>query len=543
MIREIFEIKDKSLAGRIGEILTAHGKIRTPTLFPVINPIRQEVSLEVIKNIGFEAIITNAYILKKHMEKEALEKGIHKLMGFEGPIVTDSGGYQILEYGRVDVTPEEIVIFQENIGSDIAVILDVPTGGYAGYEEAKWTVEETIRRAIISLKFMKKDKTLWIFPVQGGKYLDLLEYHARKALELPYDIVSIGSPTQILEKYDYATIIHMIATVKKVLPPSIPVHLFGAGHPMFIPFAVALGVDTFDSASYILYAKDERLIFPHGTMRLKELSEIPCSCPICSKFTPQELMEMNKDERIKCIAIHNLYAIMQEIRRVRQAIKENTLWDLLEERSRCHPSLFKAFKTLIQYKKYLEQHHPISKAEVHGIFLYDILSIHRPEITYYHSRLLDNYKPTLHKGIAIVFLNIEEKPLTRTEFYMNIREALEKNNLKNVHIMVFMPYFGIVPEELCETFPLSQHEKEYDDIVLNYTIDIAEEYFRKNANAYSKILLVVIEKDIKLAESLQKKIRPILGNVEILTYKKTLSEVISEILSHVMGNSTVRSSL
>ena len=541
MAREIFEIKDKSLAGRIGEILTAHGKIRTPTLFPVINPIRQEVSLEVIKDIGFEAIITNAYILKKHREREALEKGIHELMKFKGPIVTDSGGYQILEYGRVDITPEEIVVFQENIGSDIAVILDVPTGGYASYEEAKWTVEETIRRAIISLKYMKRDKTLWVFPVQGGKYLDLLEYHARKALELPYDIVSIGSPTQILEKYDYATIVHMIATVKKVLPPSIPVHLFGAGHPMFIPFAVALGVDTFDSASYILYAKDERLIFPHGTMRLKELSEIPCSCPICSKFTPQELMEMEKSERIRHIAIHNLYAIMQEIKRVRQAIKENTLWDLLEERSRCHPSLFKAFKALTQYRSYIKQYHPMVKAEVHGIFLYDILSLHRPEIIQYHDKLLNNYNPALHEGIAIVLLDIEEKPLTRTEFYTKIREIIDKSNLKNVHILVFMPYFGIVPEELCETFPLSQHEKEYDDNVLNYTVNITEKYFRKNVDAYSKIIFVVKKENKRLAETLWKKLEILFKNMEIITYEKT-AEVIDK-LSHIMRNSSLDSSL
>lgn len=542
MRKEIFEIKDKSLAGRIGEIITSHGKIQTPTLFPVINPIRQEVNLDTIRNIGFEAIITNAYILKKRMEKNALEKGIHRLLNFSGPIVTDSGGYQVLEYGRIDVTPEEIVKFQENIGSDIAVILDVPTGGFASYSEAKWTVEETIRRAILSLKYMKREKTLWVFPVQGGKYLDLLEYHAKKVHELPYDIVSIGSPTQILEKYDYSTIIRMIVTVKKVIPPSMPVHLFGAGHPMFIPFAVALGIDTFDSASYILYAKDERLIFPHGTIRLKELLDIPCSCPICSKFTPKELMQMTKNERVKHLAIHNLYVIVQEIKRVKQAIKENTLWDLLEERSRCHPSLLKAFKELIKYKDYLEKYHPTIKAEVHGIFLYDILSINRPEVLRHHRKILNNYKPPFHKGKSIVFLDLEEKPLTRTCAYTKLRENLRKRKLEDIHILSFMPYFGIVPEELSETYPLSQHEKDLDDRVLEKSLDLFLKYFDKNKRIYSKVILVVRDTNVELAYKVCKKLYQLIKQVEILTYKKSVLEIIENIL-HVVGDSTMSSSL
>lgn len=542
MEKEIFEIKDKSLAGRIGEIITAHGKIQTPTLFPVINPIRQEVSLDTIRNIGFKAIITNAYILKKHVEKEALEKGIHKLLNFSGPIVTDSGGYQILEYGKIDITPEEIVEFQENIGSDIAVILDVPTGGFASYSEAKWTVEETIRRAILSLKHMKREKTLWVFPIQGGRYLDLLEYHAKKALELPYDIVSIGSPTQILEKYDYSTIIRMIATVKKVIPPSMPVHLFGAGHPMFIPFAVALGIDTFDSASYILYAKDERLIFPYGTMRLKELLDIPCSCPICSKFTPKELMQIPKNERVKYLAIHNLYTIIQEIKRVRQAIKENTLWDLLEERSRCHPSLLKAFKEIIKYKDYLEKYHPTVKAEVHGIFLYDILSMNRPEVLRHHKRILNNYKPPFYRGKSIVFLDLGEKPLTRTNIYIKLRENLKKRKLEDIHILSFIPYFGIVPEELSETYPLSQHEKDLDDKVLEGSLDIFVKYFDKNRKIYSKVILIVRDTNMSLAYRVCEKLHQFVNQVIILTYKNNVLEVIENIL-HVVGNSTMNSSL
>jgi len=492
---EIFEIKDKSLAGRLGTLITTHGKITTPTLFPVINPLHQEVDLNTIRKIGYNAIITNAYILKKHCEQKVLSQGLHEFLGFTGPIMTDSGGYQILEYGDVEVEPQEIVMFQEKIGSDIAVILDVPTGGHASYDEAKWTVEETIRRAKLSTKYMENGKTIWVYPVQGGRYLDLLKYSAEKLLEmLQYKMVSIGSPTQLLEKYDYRTLVKMIVTVKTTIPPNYPVHLFGAGHPMFFPFAVALGIDTFDSASYILYAKDERLIFPHGTLRLRELKELPCSCPICSKYTIEELLSLKRSKRVKLIAIHNLYIIWQEIKRIREAIRENSLWDLLEEKSRAHPSLLGAFKELIKYVEYVEKHHPISKPEVSGIFLYDSLSLSRPEVVRHRKWVLAKYAPPEFFEKAMIIFGLEEKPLTRSQIYNAIK--MEKD-LQKLHILAFMPYFGIVPEELAETYPLSQHEKEYDEKVLKESFDVVLNYLSKHGKKYDLVLFVILQKDLE----------------------------------------------
>lgn len=523
-MKEIFEIKDKSLAGRIGEIKTAHGKIQTPTLFPVINPIRQEISLEDIKKIGFNSIITNAYMLKKHKEKDVLKKGVHGYFNFTGPIMTDSGGYQILEYGGIEITPKEIVEFQEAIGSDIAVILDIPTGGYASYDEAKLTVDETIQRAIESLKYMRSNKTLWVFPIQGGRYLDLLAKHARKFLELPYDIVSIGSPTQILEKYEYHTLVHMIATVKQIVPSGVPIHLFGAGHPMFMPFAIALGVDTFDSASYMLYAKDDRLIFPFGTLRLNELSEIPCSCPICTKYTVNELVSLEKKEREKLLAFHNLYILRQEIKRIKEAIRENTLWDLIEERSRCYPSLYKAFKELSKYKYFLEKYHPTTKVEISGIFLYDKHSLNRPEILRHKYKILNNYVPPKEIKEAIVFLDFEEKPFTRTKVY----DAVRKRKDIKTHILAFMPYFGLIPEELSETYPLSQHEKTYDETVILDSLEILYKYFKKYENKYAKITLISNRSNHYL-NNILKTLSKFIKEVELLTYSNDVEEVVRRI--------------
>ena len=124
-----FEIKEKDLLARIGKLRTKSGTVETPLLFPVINPIVQPISPRKIREeFGFEALMTNAYILKKHSEKQPAKDGLHSFLDFNGTLMTDSGAYQILVYGDIEVTPKEIVEYQELIGSDIATILDIPTG-------------------------------------------------------------------------------------------------------------------------------------------------------------------------------------------------------------------------------------------------------------------------------------------------------------------------------------------------------------------------------------------------------------------------------
>jgi archaeosine tRNA-ribosyltransferase (EC 2.4.2.-) len=260
-----FQIKDKDLMGRIGVLETKGGKIETPAFLPVIDPYEQlgenpVLSPRDIENMGFKAIITNAYFIKKRFGDEAFEKGLRSLIGFSGVIMTDSGAYQHMVYGRVDVGNREIVEYQERIGSDIAVILDIPTREDSSYEEALYSVEETLKRAHEVLDIVSNSKTLWMLPIQGGGYIDLVRRSAREASQISgYSIYGIGSPVTFLQSYRYSKVIEMVITAKEELDPSMPTHLFGAGHPMFIPFAIALGVDMFDSASYILYAKDKQI--------------------------------------------------------------------------------------------------------------------------------------------------------------------------------------------------------------------------------------------------------------------------------------------
>ena len=304
-----FEIRDRDLLARIGRLETKGGVIETPLLLPVINPTVQLITPRTIQEeFGCRALITNAYIVKKHFEDEAVEKGIHGFLDFNGVVMTDSGAYQILVYGDVEVTSEEIVRYQEEINADIATILDVPTGWATSKQQAQRTVNETLRRARELAKIKTRDDIAWVGPVQGGQHLDLVARSARKIGKLPFQIHALGSPTPVMEQYLFDVLVDMILTAKKHLPSERPLHLFGAGHPFMFALAIALGCDLFDSAAYAIYARDERYMTEYGTTRLDELEYFPCSCPACNKNDPQSVTAMPMIEKQKMLAQHNLHA-------------------------------------------------------------------------------------------------------------------------------------------------------------------------------------------------------------------------------------------
>ena len=123
-----FEITNRDGAARIGKFHTRHGVVTTPMLLPVVNPnLRTIEPREMWDMYGIEALITNSYVIWKHekLSIPAKSDGIHKLLNFPGAIVTDSGTFQSYVYGDVEVSPEEIVSFQREIGVDVGTMLDV----------------------------------------------------------------------------------------------------------------------------------------------------------------------------------------------------------------------------------------------------------------------------------------------------------------------------------------------------------------------------------------------------------------------------------
>ncbi|MGB9714660.1 MAG: tRNA guanosine(15) transglycosylase TgtA, partial [Candidatus Bathyarchaeales archaeon] len=350
-----FEVKEKDLLARIGRLKTKSGTVETPLLFPVINPVTQPIPPRRIReDFGFKALITNAYILKKHFQNQPAEKGIHKFLDYDGVIMTDSGAYQILVYGDIEASPEEIVKYQEQIGADIATILDLPTGWKVSKEHAEKTVKETISRAKQFFNIKTREDILWVGPVQGGRHLDLVTYSAIEMGKLPFHIYALGSPTEVMERYRFDVLVDMIMTAKMNLPLDKPLHLFGAGHPFMFSLAVALGCDFFDSAAYAIYAREDRYMTETGTLRLNEIEYFPCLCQNCTSKTPKQVLEMPKEKRQVFLAEHNLHVCVSELNRIKQAIKDGRLWEHLEVRARGHPALFQALKRLRKYSDFIE---------------------------------------------------------------------------------------------------------------------------------------------------------------------------------------------
>ncbi|MFH0849891.1 MAG: tRNA-guanine transglycosylase, partial [Candidatus Bathyarchaeota archaeon] len=123
-----FELRDRDLMGRIGRLRTKGGEVETPAFMPVTNPILQNLAPKRMRReFGCDIVITNSYIIRNQFG-DIPDLNVHRLLDYDGVVMTDSGAYQILVYGGVEVTQTEIIEFQKRIGSDIAVILDIPTG-------------------------------------------------------------------------------------------------------------------------------------------------------------------------------------------------------------------------------------------------------------------------------------------------------------------------------------------------------------------------------------------------------------------------------
>jgi 7-cyano-7-deazaguanine tRNA-ribosyltransferase len=472
-----FEIKEKDLLARIGRLQTKSGTIETPLLFPVINPIVQLISPRRIREeFGFEALITNAYILRKHSQKQPAKNGLHSFLDFNGAVMTDSGAYQILVYGDIEVTPKEIVEYQEQIGSDIATILDIPTGWKVTEDCARQTVDETLKRAKEFLTFKTRKDILWVGPVQGGKYLDLVAKSAKEMGKLPFQIHALGSPTEVMERYRFDVLVDMIMTAKTHLPIEKPLHLFGAGHPFMFALAVALGCDFFDSAAYSLYAKEGRYMTETGTSRLNELDYFPCACPKCSRASPKQVMELSPKEVQMFLAEHNLHACAAELKRIKQAIRDGRLWEHLEMRAHGHPALFQAVKNLKKYEDYVEKHDPATKSS--GLFFFSSVGLARPEIVRHRKRLAERYTPPGEAKILLLLPQTRRKPFHKSKLFADLMGQLRAlENPNRLHACFYSAPFGVAPTELDEVYPLSQHEtvltpdKETSEYVANQLAD------------------------------------------------------------------------
>ncbi|NLA37856.1 MAG: tRNA guanosine(15) transglycosylase TgtA, partial [Methanomicrobiales archaeon] len=327
-----------------------------------------------------------------------------------------------------EVSNRETLEFQQAIGSDIIVPLDIPTPPDAGRERAARELAATMDR-IREARELFPDANL-AGPVQGGIFTDLREEAGRAVRDLGISFCPIGAVVPLMENYRYQDLVEVVLAARRGLSPAAAVHLFGAGHPSMFALAAAMGCDLFDSAAYALFAREGRYITPHGSLKIDELAELPCPCRVCRSMTAEELRR--SDDRERLLAFHNLYVTLAEIARIRQAIQDGTLWEVVDERCRSHPRLLAGYRKLLGHAADLECYDSVSKRR---FFYRGSETCQRTEVLRYHEVI-----PRINVGERVL-ISFDGREIPGFDTVLN-----------------FKPPFGPYPVELAETFPIGQSE-------------------------------------------------------------------------------------
>jgi len=495
-----FEIEDVDALARLGRISLNGKEMITPNLFPVVHPSRNIIAPQDLKTFGAQCLFTNAYIIYKNekLRAQVLHKGLHEYLKYDGIIATDSGAFQQYMYNKdsIDLDASMIERFQEVIGSDFPVILDIPVQLDDSYEIAKEKVNTTIERAKDNISRRSRSDCYWFGPIHGGTHLDLLKESTVEMSKLDFGVYAVGGLVKAFLNYRFDLTTQMLLTVKQQIIPNKPIHMFGLGLPQYFSLAVACGCDLMDSAAYILFAKENRYFtLSTGTRKLEELKEFPCHCPICIKYTPSELMKFEDDLRIQLIAKHNLYLSFSELKTIRQAIREGNLWELVEQRIRSHPNLVKAASLIKKNKPLFEVYEKIYKN--HGRLYSSKESVDRPLIYRYEQKLLNNYRPPKDAQYLIILPELDVKGKNSPTINKRLGEIDNNESIKReqIHLAFYSIIHGLIPYELINSFPMGQYETSftYGTNILNYqnSIETAKKFLDKFSTTYENCGLLI----------------------------------------------------
>ena len=260
------------------------------------------------------------------------------------------------------------------------------------------------------------------------------------------------------------------------------------GNPSSFSLLAYIGVDFFDSISAIIAARNEILLFPTGNLNKNELNEIPCSCPSCSKMEGK-VSEMDYLQ----ILNHNYFALLDEIKQVRNAIALGNLRELVETRIRSDPNLASILRILdFQYYNFLEERTPVVRKN--KLLATSRESLFRPEMKRFQERVIKRYQKPKDTQILLLLPCSAKKPYSFSKSHRLFRERI--SNLKNPHIvheLIITSPLGIVPRELELTYPASV----YDIAVTGYWDEDEKKMIRNllkkylEINVYDKIILHV----------------------------------------------------
>ncbi len=337
---------------RAGELFTPHGSIPTPVFMPVGSQgTVKTLTPEEVKALGIHMVLANTYHLYLRPGIGVIEKlgGLHNFMGWDGAILTDSGGYQVfslaplrkvsdegvtfrshIDGSRHNLTPELAIQYQEALGADIIMVLDECPPHDDSFDKVKKAMERTHRWAERCLKAQKRPEQALYAIVQGGTFPELRRQSAEylTSLDFPgYAIggLSIGEPKKVT--------LAIIEETVALLPETRPHYLMGVGSPEDIVEAVARGCDIFDSALPTRVARNGALFTWQGRKNITNAAytnmEQPivagCNCYTCRNFSAAYLHHLfNAGELLayRLATIHNLSFITELMDKIRNAIQD-----------------------------------------------------------------------------------------------------------------------------------------------------------------------------------------------------------------------------
>jgi len=346
---------------RVGVLHTPHGEVPTPVFAPVgTQATVKTVSPRDLEELGVSLLLANTYHLYLRPGAEVIAKvgGLHSFMGWQGPILTDSGGFQIysMEHLRemdddgvtfrshVDgsehrFTPEKAIAVQEQLGADIIIALDVCTPYPSDREHNRVALQRTHRWAERCLKAQTRSDQTLFGVVQGGTFADLREESARQlaSLDFPgYAIggLSVGEPKEIMHE--------MLEVTIPLLPEDRPRHLLGVGSPEDLFEGVARGIDVFDCALPTRVARNGTFLTRKGRINIRnaQYSDDPapvdegCPCYTCQHFSRAYLRHLVMAKEILGLhlaTLHNLHFVLNVMEEIREAILEGRFPILREQ--------------------------------------------------------------------------------------------------------------------------------------------------------------------------------------------------------------------
>ena len=360
----MFQVIKRQGKARRGVFTCAHGQVETPVFMNVgtQGAIKGAVSATDLREIGCQIELSNTYHLHVRPGDDVIKAmgGLHRFMGWDGPILTDSGGFQVFSLAKLRNIKEEGVTFhshvdgrkifmgpedsmriQANLGSDIAMAFDECVENPATHDYAKQSCERTLRwleRCIAARESLMREPDCvnprqMLFGInQGSTFPDLRIWHAQEIAKLPCDGfaiggLAVGEPTE--------TMYEIIEAVEPHLPEDKPRYLMGVGTPWNIIEAVYRGVDFFDCVMPARNARHGKLYTWNGTINIKnekyKLDPRPldetCQCPVCRKYSRAYLRHLVKAEEMlamRLAVVHNLWFYNELMARIRQAIEEGT---------------------------------------------------------------------------------------------------------------------------------------------------------------------------------------------------------------------------